>query len=102
MSREELILEIIEKVYENVQRLEGKIDALTEEQVRQNVVVTEHERRSTAAEKRLELLQQDFNSRLQSVEKDANFAHILIKICTYGGAIVLFLVKVLPFISSRL
>lgn len=101
MSREELILEIIEKVHENVQRLESKIDALSEEQIRQNVVVTEHERRSTAAEKRLELIHEEMNERLGSLEKDANFAHTLIKISTYGGAIILFFVKVLPFISSK-
>lgn len=102
MSREELILEIIEKVHENVQRLEAKLDEIAQEQSRQNVVVTEHERRSTAAEKNLERLQEETNERLQKLEKDAQFAHNLIKIVSVAGTLILFATRVLPLISVHL
>lgn len=102
MSREELILEIIEKVHENVQRLEAKLDEMAQEQVRQNIVVTEHERRSTAAEKNLERLQEETNARLEALEKDAQFAHNLIKIVSVAGALLLFATRVLPLISAHL
>lgn len=102
MSREELILEIIEKVHENVQRLEAKLDEIAEEQTRQNLVVTEHERRSTTAERNLERLQEETNIRLKILEKDAQFAHNLIKIVSVAGGLLLFVSKILPFISSYL
>lgn len=69
-DREELIVDILEKVSD-------KVDKLSIEQARQSVMLenntktlNEHERRSTASEDRLALL-----------EDDAKFARKFVKVC---------------------
>lgn len=91
MTNDDLILEIIEKVHENVQKVENKLDGIAAEQVRQNIIVERHEQRSTASEGRLELL-----------EKDAQFVRNLIKILTALSGIALFILKIYPALVSHL
>ena len=99
MDKTELILEIIEKVHDNVQRVESKVDAMAEEQTRQNVVVERHEQRSTTAEKRLELFEMEVSTRLSNLEKDSQFARNAVTIIAALGAIVVFFVKILPLFA---
>ena len=99
MDKTELILEIIEKVHDNVQRVEDKVDAIAEEQTRQNVIVERHEQRSTTAEKRLELFEAEVSTRLSNLEKDSQFARNAVTIIASLGAIVVFFVKILPLFA---
>lgn len=85
-NNDELILDIVEKTYEKVEKLDNDMTDMRIEQGRQNVIVERHEARSTASEERLTLL-----------EKDAQFFRNFIMIMTGLGAIVTFLVKVLPY-----
>lgn len=97
MDKTELILEIIEKVHDNVQRVEGKLDVISDEQARQNVIVERHEQRSTTAEKRLELFEMEVTARLSNLEKDSQFARNAVTIIAALGTITLFIIKILPF-----
>ena len=99
MDKTELILEIIEKVHDNVQRVESKVDAIADEQVRQNVIVERHEQRSTTAEKRLELFEREVTARLSNLEKDSQFARNAVTIVAAIGAIVVFFVEILPLFA---
>lgn len=99
MDKTELILEIIEKVHDNVQRVESKVDSMAEEQTRQNVVVERHEQRSTTAEKRLELFEMEVSARLSNLEKDSQFARNAVTIIAALGAIVVFFVEILPLFA---
>lgn len=99
MDKTELILEIIEKVHDNVQRVESKVDAMAEEQTRQNVIVERHEQRSTTAEKRLELFEMEVSTRLSNLEKDSQFARNTVTIIAALGAIVVFFVEILPLFA---
>ena len=99
MDKTELILEIIEKVHDNVQRVENKVDAIADEQVRQNVIVERHEQRSTTAEKRLELFEMEVTARLSNLEKDSQFARNAVTIVAAIGAIVVFFVEILPLFA---
>jgi 3-deoxy-D-manno-octulosonic-acid transferase len=97
MDKTELILEIIEKVHDNVQRVESKLDAVAEEQTRQNVVVERHEQRSTTAEKRMELFELEVSSRLSQLEKDSQFARNAVVIISTLGGLALFAMQIIPF-----
>lgn len=84
-SKDELIVDILEK-------LSDKVDNISSEQIRQSVVLEyntkvleEHERRSTASEDRLALL-----------EKDAQFFRNFIVIMTALGSLGIALVKIFP------
>ncbi len=97
MDKTDLILEIIEKVHDKVQRVEDKLDNVAEEQVRQNVIVERHEQRSTTAEKRMELFEHEVSTRLSQLEKDSQFARNAVVIISALGGLTLFAIKVIPF-----
>lgn len=93
MNKEELILDILEKTYERVERNTLDIQDIKVEQAKQGLIhetnkeeLAEHIRGVHAAEKRLTLL-----------EKDAQFFRNFITICASLGAIVAFILKVLPY-----
>ena len=97
MNKDELILEIIEKVHENVSKLESKVDIIQMEQVRQGELhnfnsknLEDHMARTAASEDRLAVL-----------EHRDQFIVSVIKVITYGAAIIAFFVKVVPFIANH-
>lgn len=57
-----VVLDILEKIHEKTEKNNNDLNEIKVELVRQNGVVTEHERRSTASEGRLELLEKDVQS----------------------------------------
>lgn len=94
-SRDDLILEIIEKVHEQGQRTAQKVDELKHEQARHGVLheinaanLKEHMSRTEANENRLAI-----------IEKHFMFIASGIKILTGIAAVVVFAVKVGPFIG---
>jgi len=95
MNKDELILEIIEKVHDQVQDISRKVDVLQQEQARHGVLhdvnaknLDEHMARTEASEERLAV-----------IEKYLTFVTSCIKIVTAAGGILLFFVKILPAIS---
>ncbi len=98
MSNEELILEIIEKVHDDVKDTNKKVDILQIEQVRQSEMhrintksLDEHMRRTEANEKRLKV-----------VEGYLAFINTAIKLTASVGGIILFFVAVIPFVKDHL
>lgn len=90
MNKEDLILDILEKIHEKTETNTTDLNEIKLEQQRQNIVVTEHERRSTASEARLSLL-----------EKDAQFFRNFITTVTVIAGILTFVVEVvLPLIHQ--
>lgn len=90
MSNDDLILDIVEKIHDKIEKLDNDVTDMRIEQGRQNIIVERHEARSTAAEQRLHLL-----------EKDAQFFRNFIMIMTALGAIITFAVKIFPYLSSH-
>jgi hypothetical protein len=84
MSKDELIIDILEKVHEKVEKSNSDIQDIKVEQVRQNLIVERHEQRSTASEGRLKIL-----------EKDAQFARNFVMTVSVLGACLEFYVLVL-------
>ena len=91
MDNQELILDIVEKTYDKVEKLDNDMTEMRIEQGRQNIIVERHEARSKASEDRLALLEKD-------AQFFRNFIMILTGACTIGGA----LVKFLPYLLARL
>ena len=94
MSNDQLILEIIEKVYDDVKTTSRKVEELQIEQVRQGEIhrfnsrnLDEHMARTEANEERLEV-----------IEKHVMFVNSTIKVIAACGGVILFLVKVLPYL----
>lgn len=87
-DKEDIILDILEKIHEKTEKITSELCEVKSEQFRQNLVVTEHERHSTASEARLSLL-----------EKDAQFFRNFITTVTVIAGILTFVVEVfLPLI----
>lgn len=91
MQNEELILDIVEKTYDKVEILSNDINEIKIEQAGQNIIVKQHEARSTASEARLSLLEKD-------AQFFRNFIMIITGLCTIAGV----LVKFLPYLLTRL
>jgi hypothetical protein len=94
MSRDDLILEIIEKVHEQGQQTARKVEEIQHEQARHGVLhevnasnLKEHMARTEAAENRLAI-----------IEKHFMFIASGIKIVTGIAAIIVFFVKVMPVV----
>lgn len=94
MSNEQLILEIIEKVHEQNTIHARKIDELQIEIVRQGEIhrfnsknLDEHMARTEANEQRLEV-----------IEKHVMFVNSAIKVIAAIGGLILFTVKILPYL----
>lgn len=91
MDNNELILEIIEKVHEQVQKLDNKVDVLTIEQVRQGEM---HRINTANLEKHM--------ARTELLEKRIAFYDSVSIIIAALAAIVLFAIKVWPILSHLL
>lgn len=100
MNRDELILEIIEKVHDSVERLNTRVNELQIEQIRQGemhvrntVSVEEHIRRSNALEENLELLR----SEVKPIQKHVDIVEFCTKAVMWlvGSGAILFVVKLL-------
>lgn len=96
-SREELILDILERVHDKVENLSSDVQELKIEQVRHYEMhklnssnLQEHMSRTEANESRLELL-----------EKDAQFFRNFIKIVTVAGGLTLFVLKLISYLSAQ-
>lgn len=96
MNRDELLLEIIEKVHNQVEKLDAKLDDVQSEQIRHGEILKintedlkEHMARTEASEKRLVVL-----------ERYLMFASFTIQVVCAVGAVTLFIVQVAPFIGS--
>ena len=107
MKTEELILEIIEKVHEQSQLTARKVDELQIEQVRQGELhrynaknLEVHMARTESNEKLIQTIEEDSNKRLQALEKKALFIDFIVKIVLSVGGLILFAVKVLPYLST--
>lgn len=82
MTREELILEIIEKVHDSVERLNTRVNELQIEQIRQGemhvrntINVEEHIRRSNALEANLDILRDE----VKPIQKHVDIVEFCIK-----------------------
>jgi len=89
-DRDELILGILEKLDSKVDKLSEDIGEIKIQQALHDVVVKEHESRSTASEGRLNIL-----------EKDAQFFRNFVVIMTALGGLMLFVLQIWPLIHSR-
>jgi len=91
MNKEELLLEIIEKVHEQGQITARKVDELQIEQVRQGEI---HRINS----KNLE----DHMARAENLEKRVAFYDSIVKVVAGLSATILFFAKVLPYLKHYL
>ena len=98
MNKDELILEIIEKVHETTKENTKRLNELQIEQVRQGEMhkrntdsLVEHMARTEANEQRIVL-----------IEKHVAFVNSVIKVVTAVGAVTLFIIKAWPFFQSLL
>lgn len=97
MNKDEILLDIMEKVHDKVERISADVQDIKIQQARQDGVVEEHSRRSTASEGRLEFL-----------ENHVLMVNHTIKIIKISGQILLgfitvigFFAKVLPWLLAR-
>lgn len=93
----------MERIFSFLEKLDAKLDEVKNtiveikiEQTRQNTVVSEHERRSTASEGRLDLLESGINERLAKLEKDSQFARNFLTTISIIAGMLVFIVKILP------
>lgn len=91
MNRDELILEIIEKVHEQGQETARTMKEIQLEQVKQGVIIAQNT--SDVAE---------HMSRTATLEKRVAFYDSAVIVITGLAAVFLFFIKVLPFVSHLL
>lgn len=106
MKTDELILEIIEKVHEQGQITARKVDELQIEQVRHGELhrynannLEKHMARTESNEALIEVLRESTDERLKLLEKRSLFVDFTIKAIAVIGSIILFAIKVIPFLS---
>ena len=94
MERDELLLDILERIYGKVEKLDADVQEVKVEQARHGIIhetnkeeLAEHVRRTKAAEGRLEIL-----------EKDAQFFRNFITTVTILGSLAIAAVKLLPYL----
>lgn len=100
MNKEELLLEIIEKVHSNVQELSKEVNEVRIEQVRQGEIhirntvnVEEHVRRSNALEESIAILREEF----KPIQTHVEIVKFCVKVVCWliGSGGLLYLVKAL-------
>lgn len=94
MNKEEILLDIMEKMHDSVKSIEAKINEIQIELVRQNVIVERHEARSTASEENNRLLEQKLDERLARLEKKELMINGGIKVILAIGSLVGFLLGI--------
>ncbi len=99
MTREELILEIIEKVHDSVERLNNRVNELQIEQVRQGEMhvrntlnVEEHVRRSNLLEESIELVRDE----IRPLQKHVDIVQFIGKVMMWaiGSGGIIFIIKI--------
>jgi hypothetical protein len=98
MNKEELLLEIIEKVHERSLETAKMVQELQIEQVRQGEM---HKRNSENLEEHMARTEAN-EQRILLIEKHVAFVNSIVKVVTAMGAITLFIIKVLPYLHSLL
>lgn len=90
-TKDELILDIVEKTYDKLEKLDNKVGRIEIQQAIHDKVVADHSARSTASEARIE--------KLENVSLTITTS---VKILAAGGTVVTFFVKVVPFLLNHL
>lgn len=91
-SKEELIIDIMEKTYDQVQSIQKDVVEIKVQQAVHDQVVREHEARSTASEARLELVE----DKLLDLLRQRDMINGAVKLIVGLAAIATFIVKILP------
>ena len=91
-SKDELILDIMEKTYDQVQTIQKDVVEIKVQQAVHDQVVREHEARSTASENRLALVE----DKLLELIRQRDMINGGVKLIVGLAAIITFVLKVLP------
>lgn len=102
MEKEELILDIVEKTYDQLQTVKVDIVDIKIQQAVHDSVVKEHSARSTQLENRAEIFQTELLEMKQQYLKDKAMINGAVKIIIALGTVIAFLVKILPYLSAHL
>lgn len=95
MSKEEVILDIVEKTYDQIQEVKREVVDIKIQQALHDSVVKAHEARSTALQELVIEVKKDTDLRVKTLEKDAQFFRNFVKFATVTAAILAFYVEVL-------
>ena len=87
-NKEELILDILERIHEKVEKIDADVADIKIQQALHDAVVKQHESRSTSLENRAEKL-----------EKDAQFFRNAITVIVALGTLVGFILEILPLLK---
>lgn len=98
MNKEDLIVDILEKIHEKVEESRNDIQGIKIQQALHDAVVKVHESRSTQLTTIINLLE----ARVEIVEKDAQFFRNFVKTVTILAAVATFIAKAFPWIQSHL
>jgi len=91
-DKDELILDIMEKTYDQVQTIQKDVVEIKVQQAVHDQVVREHEARSTASEARLELME----NTLVEIVRQRDMINGAVKLVVGLAAIATFAVKIIP------
>lgn len=98
MSKEEVILDIVEKTYEQMQEVKREVVDIKIQQALHDAIVKAHEARSTALQELVIEVKKDAESRMTNLEKDAQFFRNFVKIIGGLGVLVEVGSRVIPFL----
>lgn len=96
---QELILDILEKQDNKLDRVIEDVNDIKVQQGRHDEVVYRHEARSTELTELVNVIRKDTDARIKVLEKDAQFFRNFIMIMTGLGAVVGFVFKVAPLLG---
>jgi hypothetical protein len=96
----DLILQAVKGVKDDVKSLDNKVDQIKEIQAIDSLVLKEHERRSTASEKRIEDLEEFKKQQDLKAAKLKGFFLLGSLIITGTGAVIYFLANLSDFLKN--
>lgn len=102
MNKDELILDILEKLHDKVDKLSEDVNDIKVQQARHDEVVMRHEARSTTLELDLKEYKIAMDEQVSILKKDAQFFRNFIVIMTGVGSVTLFLLKISPYLLAHL
>lgn len=96
----DLIIKYLDKLDTKIEKLDSKMDEMNKVHERNTMVLEEHERRSTASESRISILEETEQQRAERLTKIKGFLYYTGAIIGALGAIVYFLLNLTDLLKN--
>ena len=100
-QQDELFLTFLKDLKEDIRQLDNKFDSMQDILVKNTSVLEEHERRSTASEKRIDILEDKVSNAQRAADKIKGFFIYGSIMLTGLGTLATLIYRFLPYFSKK-